>query len=72
MAFNTIKIKNKKFISSYSYDYSFQILESNHKSLIWLRDILNSIAARFEYINGINGEYIKLYNAAAISVVRGI
>ena len=72
MAFHTIKIKNKKFTSSYSYDYAFQILESDHKSLIWLRDILNSIAARFDYINGINGEYIKLYNAAAISLIRGL
>ena len=72
MVFHTIKIKNKKFISSYSYDYSFQILESDHKSLIWLRDIFNSIAVRFEYINGINGEYIKLYNSAAISLARGL
>ena len=72
MAFHTIKIKNKKFISSYSYDYNFQILESDHKSLIWLRDILNSIAAKFEHINGIDGEYIKLYNVTALSLIRGL
>jgi hypothetical protein len=72
MAFSTIKIKNKKFISSYSYDYTFQILESDHKSLIWLKNLFDSIAARFEYINGINGEYIKLYNPAAISLTRGL
>ncbi len=68
--FHDIKIKKKRFTSSYAADYSFQLLEGSTKNLLWLKEQLQKVCAKFDYINNQNGEYIRLYSANALNIVK--
>jgi hypothetical protein len=58
-----IKIQNKNYDFSYSFDYKFSVIQGSKEDLKQLSQDLKNIFCNFDLVNDWSGFYIRLYGS---------